>query len=535
MSRNQGTDRRHSCRAALSFVLALVLGGAVMASAQGYQGPKEKLHVYLLTGGSVMGGEAEMGAEASQILERCYLLTSEGKWEPAQGALNRYSSLSKGQKLFKLGPARSFAKALLAANPDISLGLVVNAGESGDCPPEKWNYKSETYRATRKRVTEACKTGTLKGMLWYQDQIKEAPVLSNLKDLIASLRGDFAALNLPVVVGGMVDPEGPVSAMDSVNRALLADVHAVGIVRLDTGTVKTPQADAAIMERLGTRYAEEMLKLQEMGEARRKNRKPSGVPYIDAHIHASQTAVNGLDIVAQWMEKSHVVRCVSKPLDPTRDKNEAQRKTMLANFKKYKGKIERFCIIYPEEVKSVEEAVKILEREKAEGAIGFGEHYGVSLMFDDPANLRLYAACEQVGMPVHFHIDANKNMDERGLPRLERVLKMFPKLNFIAHAEFWLEMSNGTCDRLLQTYPNLYAEPSGHRMAIELNRDRTYTKKFLERNADKILFGTDEGWWSFGKSERAIQFELFEELDLPDEVRAKIYHKNAERVFGFGK
>ena len=155
-------------------------------------------------------------------------------------------------------------------------------------------------------------------------------------------------------------------------------------------------------------------------------------------------------------------------------------------------------------------------------------------MFDDPANLRLFEACEQVGLPVHFHIDASKNMDERGLPRLERVLKMFPKCNFIAHAEFWLEFSNGTCDRLLQAYPNLYAEPSGHRMAAELNRDRKYTQEFLIRNADKILFASDEGVWSFSKNERAIQFSLFEELDLPDEVRAKIYHKNAETLFGFG-
>jgi uncharacterized protein len=519
----------------LGSLLALLCLASVQASAEGYTGPKDKLHVYLLTGGSVMSGEADMGAADAEVLERCYLLNAEGKWESAKGPLNRYSSIRNAKQLPKLGPGQSFVKAMLAANKDISIGLVVNAGESVECVTEKWGFKSELYRATRKRVTEARKTGTLKGMLWYQDQIKEGPVLSNLKDLIASMRVDFGLLNLPVVVGGMVNPEGPVVAMDSVNQALVADVHAVGYARLDVGKGKTPQADRLVMERLGQRYAEELLKVQAQCEARRQSRKPSGVPFVDAHIHASHTAVNGLDIVGKWMDENHVVRCVSKPLEPTRDKNEAQRKTMLANFQKYKGKIERFCVIFPEEVNTVDEAVKILKQEKADGAIGFGEHYGVSRMFDDPANLRLYAACEQVGLPVHFHIDSNKNMDERGLPRLERVLKMFPKCILIAHAEFWLELSNGTCDRLLQTYPNLYAEPSGHRMALELNRDRTYTKKFLERNADKILFGTDEGWWSFGKDARAIQFELFEDLDMSDEVRAKIYHKNAERVFGFGQ
>ncbi|MCF7955408.1 MAG: amidohydrolase [Phycisphaerae bacterium] len=156
-------------------------------------------------------------------------------------------------------------------------------------------------------------------------------------------------------------------------------------------------------------------------------------------------------------------------------------------------------------------------------------------MFDDPKNLRLYAACEQAGLPVHFHIDQDKNMDEKGLPRLERVLKMFPRCKLIAHAGFWLHLPDGTCDRLLGTYSNLYAEPSGLRMAAVLNRDRTYTRKFLIRNADKILFGSDAGWWSFGKSkdDRELQFTLFEQLDLPEEVKTKIYRANAEKLFGF--
>ena len=51
----------------------------------------------------------------------------------------------------------------------------------------------------------------------------------------------------------------------------------------------------------------------------------------------------------------------------------------------------------------------------------------------------------------------------------------------------------------------------------------------------QILFATDAGWWSFGnrREDREVQFELFEELDLPDDVKAKIYHKNAEKLFGF--
>lgn len=40
-----------------------------------------------------------------------------------------------------------------------------------------------------------------------------------------------------------------------------------------------------------------------------------------------------------------------------------------------------------------------------DGAIGFGERYGEGLMFDDPTNMRLYAACDKVRMPILFHMD----------------------------------------------------------------------------------------------------------------------------------
>ncbi|HAS82369.1 MAG TPA: hypothetical protein DCS43_06785, partial [Verrucomicrobia bacterium] len=172
------------------------------------------------------------------------------------------------------------------------------------------------------------------------------------------------------------------------------------------------------------------------------------------------------------------------------------------------------------------------EREKADGAIGFGEHYGVNRMFDDPANLRLFAACDKVGLPVMFHIDSNKNMVEKGMQQVGRVLAMFPNVKFIAHADWWRYLPEGTCDRMLQDYPNLYADVSGLGMVAVLNRDRGYTEDFLTRHADRILFGSDEGWWSFGKGGEILTLELLEQLNLPPDVRHKIYRGNAERLFG---
>lgn len=186
--------------------------------------------------------------------------------------------------------------------------------------------------------------------------------------------------------------------------------------------------------------------------------------------------------------------------------------------------------IAPEEVGSVEEAVKILEKEKADGALGFGEHYGVGRMFDDPANLRLYAACEKAGLPVMFHIDQTKNMVEQRMRGVERVLELFPKCILIAHAFWWEYLPDGTCDRMLQKYPNLYADTSA--AAGILNRDRRYARDFLIRNADKVLYGSDAGWWSFADAETPDTFfQLCDELDLPEAVKETIYKGNALKLF----
>jgi uncharacterized protein len=256
--------------------------------------------------------------------------------------------------------------------------------------------------------------------------------------------------------------------------------------------------------------------------------------FIDTHVHFQDCQKGALDKVVEWMKTNNIQRCINHPLAQSRPKNEAERQQMLANYAQHKGRIDRFCIIYPEEVSSVEEAVKLLAREKQDGAIGFGEHDGVELKFDDPKNLRLYEACAEVGLPVMFHMDRNKNLDEKGLPRLEHVLKTYPNCPLIAHSDWWKHLADGTCDRLLQTYPNLYTDISCTVGRSAIGRDKKFAREFFIRNADKLLFGTDSGWWSVGKKP-APEFSLIYELHLPAEVVDKICRGNAERLFWGGK
>lgn len=253
--------------------------------------------------------------------------------------------------------------------------------------------------------------------------------------------------------------------------------------------------------------------------------------FVDAHVHFHACKTGELDKVVAWMKSNNVQRVINYPLSQSRPKNDIERKQMLENYAKYKGSIARGCVISPEEVNSVDEAVKILTQEKQEGAVVFGEHYGENLKFDDPKNLRLYEACAKVGMPIMFHYsDRSRNMDEKGMPRLENVLKLYPNCTILAHGDWWRSLSEGSCGRLLETYPNLYADISCTVGRAGVGRDKERTRTFFVRHADKLLFGTDSGWWSFGKVP-APEFSLIDELKLPSDVEEKICHQNAERLF----
>ena len=132
-------------------------------------------------------------------------------------------------------------------------------------------------------------------------------------------------------------------------------------------------------------------------------------------------------------------------------------------------------------------------------------------------------------------------------PRLKRVLEAFPQLLLMGHAVgFWASISadvtmvdfgrypnipqpvkpGGALDRLMKQHPNLYgdlSEPSGYRA---IARDPKFGREFIIRNANQLLFGTDV----LMPDQDIPHFKLFESLDLPQDVRYKVYHGNAIKV-----
>lgn len=490
----------------------------------------ENLQIYLLIGQSNMAGRVEIPEESKGIIDRCYLLNGEGKWEPASNPLNRHSSVRKDLAMQKLGPGYAFVREMLAKDKDAKIGLIVNA--RGGTKIDEWLGKSELYWGARKRTKAALRDGTLKGVLWHQgesDQAAADTYLGKLQTLVGNLRSDFNDPNLPFIAGQIHKP----GAINDQIAKLPENTHATAVASAEgLTTTDGTHFDTKSQLLLGERYAAEMLRVQAALPPATK--PPSDIKFIDPHVHAMSVTPLGLRAVAKWMEERNVERCIVSPLNHkgSRPQTEEEHATMLANFLPYKGKIDRMAIIDAGEVETTAQAVAILEKEKAEGAIAFGEHYGVDLMFDDPKNLMLYEACEKVGLPVMFHIDQNKNMVEPGMERVDRVLKMFPKCKVIAHAYWWRQLQHA--DRQLQEHPNLYCDMSGAVVVQVLNRDRKFAREFLIRNQDKILWATDEGWWSFGSKERQMNqhYTFLEELDLPDEVRHKIYRGNSEKVYG---
>lgn len=151
---------------------------------------------------------------------------------------------------------------------------------------------------------------------------------------------------------------------------------------------------------------------------------------------------------------------------------------------------------------------------KAKGAKGIGE-LTLNRPFDDPYVLNLFHHAERCGMPVTFHIGAPGGhdyglIDEIGLPRLEKVLKMFPGLRFLGHSQkFWAEIGGGLTQEeragyptgkvqpggrvveLMRSYPNLCGDLSAGSGCNAMMRDPEFAAGFMEEFQDRLYFGTD--------------------------------------------
>jgi predicted TIM-barrel fold metal-dependent hydrolase len=158
------------------------------------------------------------------------------------------------------------------------------------------------------------------------------------------------------------------------------------------------------------------------------------------------------------------------------------------------------------EVPDLEDATREIERRLKDGAVLIGEQkFGVEC--DAPEMQRLYQIARAHRVPVLLHFQFE--MYNYGFERFHRMLETYPTVRFIGHAQTWWAnvdknhadqkvlypkgpvTAGGLTDRYLADYPNMFGDLSAGSGLNALTRDEDFTRGFLERHQDKLIFGSD--------------------------------------------
>lgn len=280
--------------------------------------------------------------------------------------------------------------------------------------------------------------------------------------------------------------------------------------------------------------------------------EPSAGRYFDMHTHLGQTW-NSTDVLTaeallRWMDAHSIAQAVVLPLvSPEASSFPLTSDFVLAQTKPYRDRLIPFCSIDPRTSYrgGLKGLIDMLKVYIDAGAKGFGEHKpGIAV--DDPRSLLIYEACGEVGLPLLFHLDNQRNTDKPGLPGLAKALAHAPNCIFIGHGPGWWASISGSAqqgdlggypkgkvtpggaiDALMDKSPNIYGELSAGSGANSISRDLEFGRDFLIRRQDRVMFGTD----FLSPGQGVPQFDLFEKkLELPEEIEAKILRDNARKL-----
>ena len=301
-------------------------------------------------------------------------------------------------------------------------------------------------------------------------------------------------------------------------------------------------------------------------------------PAIDMHMHAPEGG--NLDSAATELLKNMDACGIEKTvlfcrIGKTFDQNAAA-------FGKYPDRIQLWCWLDltgydkpgfgPSTIAELERCVKL-------GAKGVGEVHdkgnglpgAPGMHIDDPRMDPILEKMADLNLPFNFHwsdpIWMFEPMDEHNdllfeslyyrldnkpdflhqpalLVTLENALKKHPRTNFIAAHLLNHTHNLDELGRMFDKYPNLYADVSQRESYVAAVP--RYAKQFIEKYADRLVYGTDQGW---GLSMYRHTFHIWETLDehfyawdvsntpwslsglgLNDVTLKKLYRENALRI-----
>ncbi len=238
-----------------SFVALLVLTGCVAVQTGKAPAVRDNMQLFLLIGQSNMAGRGAVEPPDQVVHPRVFMLNKRYDWVPAADPMHNDKPALVG-----VGLGSTFGREVADAKPGVVVGLIPAA--FGGSSLAEWKKDGPLYNNALDRAREAMKQGKLAGILWHQGESDAAPELAatypgRFAAMIAQLREDLGAENVPVVVGEI---GRFVVGGEAINAALAQVPDRVphcALVRTDGLTDKGDQLhfDTASFRELGRRYA----------------------------------------------------------------------------------------------------------------------------------------------------------------------------------------------------------------------------------------------------------------------------------------
>jgi predicted TIM-barrel fold metal-dependent hydrolase len=160
----------------------------------------------------------------------------------------------------------------------------------------------------------------------------------------------------------------------------------------------------------------------------------------------------------------------------------------------------------------------------------------------------VYQLAQEYQVPVLLHFQYETF--NTGFEKFEAMLKKYPKVNFVGHAQlFWANIDakcvqkvyyphgkvtpGGLTDRYLSDYPNMYADMSAGSGLNAMTRDEDHARGFIERHQDRLVYGSDcpdpagHGPTCTGSQ----QIAAIRRLSPNKTVRRKLLYENARTLY----
>ncbi len=205
-------------------------------------------------------------------------------------------------------------------------------------------------------------------------------------------------------------------------------------------------------------------------------------------------------------------------------------------------------VVGANEVPDVEDATQTIERYLKLGAVVIAEQkFGVEC--DSPEMQRIYRLAQAYRVPVLMHWQFE--MYNYGFERFYRMLEKYPKVNFLGHAQTWWAnidrnhsdqsvlypkgpvTPGGLTERYLSDYPNMYGDLSAGSGLNALTRDEDFTRDFLKRHQDKLIYGSDcndlDGAGPTCQGAQTIA--ALRRLSASKRIERRLLHDNAKQLF----